>query len=72
MKTFHQTTDRSPWTPYMGRGRTERRVLRDGKWVRPDAEGIKLRGAIFGKDVRELREERDAEAAEVLAKLKGN
>jgi hypothetical protein len=54
----------------MGRGRTERRVLRDGKWVRVDAEGVKLRGAIFGKSIQDVREERDAEVAEVLAKLR--
>ena len=65
------TTDWSPWTPFNGgKGRTERRVLRGGKWVQPDAEEIKLRGAIFGKSIQDVRDERDAEKAEVLAKLR--
>jgi hypothetical protein len=41
------TIERSPRTHWNG-GRTERRVLRDGRYVRPDADAIALRRLIFG------------------------
>jgi len=41
------TIDRSPRTHWnVGKGRSERRVLQNGRWVRP--ESVELRRTIFG------------------------
>lgn len=44
-------------------GRLERRVLRDGAWVRPDAAAIALRRAVFGPITLSIGPRETTEAA---------